>query len=60
MAKHSSKASCECIIAKYEALNVEEGRSLAELLTTDLVLKRHLKLNRRAKQFARECHSAIA
>jgi hypothetical protein len=60
-AAHGSTSSCECLILKYEALQRELGvdHAMAELLATDVVLKTHLKLNRRAKQYAAECHSAI-
>jgi hypothetical protein len=47
------------MIHKYEAWKVEKGRALAELVGTELVLNNHLKLNRRAKLYARECHGVV-
>lgn len=60
LAANGSKSSGECIIAKYEARKAEKGRLLAELVGLELVLNNHLKLkNRRARQYAKECHSTI-
>jgi hypothetical protein len=54
-----SKSSCECIIARYESLKVEEGASLSELLGVEVALNNKLRLSRLARQFARDCSSAI-
>jgi hypothetical protein len=55
----STKSSCECIIEKYARRRVEEGQSLAELLATEVALKNATRLNRRSRQYARECKSTI-
>ncbi len=58
-AAKGSKSSCECIIFKYEAMNVEEGQSLSELLGLTVALKHRIKITRRAQQFAKQCNAAI-
>jgi hypothetical protein len=56
---HASKASCECIIGKFEARNVEEGQSMAEMLGIGIALRNGLPLSPRARQYATECKSTI-
>jgi len=60
-----SASSCECFIHKYQLRDVEEGHAIAELLSVEVSVKRHLKLARRsgvrvrARQYAAECHAAV-
>lgn len=56
---NGSKSSAECIIAKFEALSGELGRSLGELVGTERAVLNHTRFSRRARQFATECHSSI-
>jgi hypothetical protein len=60
-AAKGSTSSCECIVAKYESMNVEEGRSLGGLLSVELSLKDHEKFTPQAKLYGKECkNTAIA
>jgi hypothetical protein len=59
VAGSSTKSGCECIIAKFESRKVEEGQSLSELLGAELALQNGRRLNRRARQFAKECKSTL-
>jgi len=52
-------AGCECMIDHYEARNVEEGEAIAGLLGIELALKDHIRLARRAKQYAAECRVTL-
>jgi hypothetical protein len=55
-----STASCECIIAKFEGRNVDEGISLSELLGVEVSMKDHIPLSKHGKlrQYVHECRSA--
>jgi hypothetical protein len=59
-AASNSTSSCECLVGKYEAMNVQEGESLSFLVGLEITLKHHLKkVGVRAKRFASECHATI-
>lgn len=58
-ARNSSKSSCECVIAKFEARKVEEGQAISELLVIGVALRQGLPLSARARQYAAECKSTI-
>jgi hypothetical protein len=53
-----SSASCECMVAQFEARNVEEGHSLAELLGAEVSLKDHEMFLPGAKLIAKKCKFA--
>jgi hypothetical protein len=57
-AAKGSTSSCECIVAKYESMNVEEGQSLAQLVGVWLSLKVHGQFTPQAKLYAKECKNA--
>lgn len=57
LAAHLSKSSGECVIAKFEAQKIIEGRALAEMVGFELALIDHFKLNPQSRQYAKECHA---
>jgi hypothetical protein len=56
---YSSKSSCECMIAKFEARKVEEGQAISEMLVIGVALRYGLPLSPRARLYAAECKSTI-
>ena len=54
-----SKSSAECVIEKYEARNVVEGRALAEMVGFQIALLDHLELNAQSRKYASECHGTV-
>ncbi len=68
LASHQSKASGECVIAKYKARNIERGEAIAELVGIEVLIRSHLggtrrvrqsKLGQRAEADAAACHGTI-
>jgi hypothetical protein len=57
LAAHLSKSSGECVIDKFQAQKIIEGRALAEMVGFELALIDHFRLNPQSRQYAKECHA---